>query len=310
MNRRNFVRTLSLAAPFLRTLWASAAGQPRVFFLGMSALKTNVNDVTIHLPAAGYHRPVIVANKKVLTDLGLTALTASDFNLDVAHLDLGQVDGAACLSNAKLTVSSSGKPTLSPKLESALPKVGEMYQKLTTKPPDRYEFPNDSSSVELKSGGTLRLPFQPSRNVGTWGFQWRLEKEPSPNVWDPIGDWHSLTDLVVFDSTAASLTLTLGQKTASLKDDDRLWLLNFPVQQGADKTNQVIEHAHEWFDIAYPPLSAAQKKIRFYTHARFDRLPVKENYKFKHPCLYGATDVPDSRRYIPPDSDPCFAVQI
>ena len=312
MNRRNFVRTLSLAAPFVRTLLASAAGLPRVYFLGMSALKMNADDVTAHLPAVGYHRAFIVASNKVLTDLGLTALSANTFNLDVAHIDLRQLglNSAACLSNATLVISSSGKPTLSAKLESALPKVGEMYERLTTKAPERYEFPNNSPSVQLKSAGTLRLPFQPSRNVGTWGFQWRLEKETGTNVWDPIGDWHGLTDLVVFDSTSSPLTLTLGGKTASLKDDDRMWLVNFPVQQGVDRTNQIIEHAHEWFDIAYPPLNAAQKKIRFYTHARFERLPVKENYKFTHPCLQGAPEIPDTRRYIPPDSDPCFAVQL
>ena len=124
--------------------------------------------------------------------------------------------------------------------------------------------------------------------------------------------------MLVFQSTASELPITAGAKTATLKTGQSLWLFNVPTTDPpVDETPQIVEHAHDYFEILSPPLDHPENAL-IQTWTRYDRIPPKRNVgRFVHPCAIAPLRADSQAHplatpaivYFPPDTDPCFLVQ-
>jgi hypothetical protein len=292
----------------------------------MSVIERQNDFVKLHLPALHDHRAFVVAkDAATIEQLGAQerANHLTKANIGLAHKDLpGKLRAIGCLTPTQFAVTAGhgNGVHMTTSLQAALPNLGELYRRSQseTRVPKLREVP---TVFEIR-GGSLRLGYQPSQNAGTIGVQWIFcdgsEAEMESDQGRPISDSHPLTDIVALEATGRDHTISItrrGAPAAVVNEGETLWFFNAPTKTiKKDTTKYLIEDAHHYFNLFE---TRPAKAIWARTSTRFDRVPVPKDPEgkeltFFHPCISQRDwdALPREQRYMPPDSDPCFAVMI
>jgi hypothetical protein len=229
-------------------------------------------------------------------------MRALDAGLNEGHDDMGLPDEyAVCFAAPRVTIGS-GASQIDASLSDHLPSVTEVATQID---PSRSQhtlsaMPAGTLVVSL-NGGRLRMPGKPSNNKGTHGIPWQFNFKSNP-----VGRDYLLTDLLVYHCRDASVALTAGSASTTLGAGERLWIVNVPTEKQDDKdTTDVIAHAHEWFSLVSPSLPGSPDDVSVRAKKRYTR-DKSTRSRFVHPCADPRTI---SRKYFPPDTDPCFLVR-
>lgn len=331
MNRRQFISSTSAAmiAPVLsqRIQAQAARARPKLLLFGMCVIQPGRPGAPLraHLPALGRHAAFAVGDQRQVGAFW-TAKPADQIYLANIHDDL-QLSHVGCMrsgENQTLFATGGRETVFGSAVAGALPKLTELAKKIAPSHNYALNLPKGTPSVQL-SGGELRLPYQTSRAVGTWGYGWRFRSGTRE-----FGDTYRLTDLLVFESNTDSLTLRIGTKETALAMGEKMWLINIPTsmveeinredgkcepivdpRKEAECRNE-IDDAHHFFEVLtnHEQLPADLNVKTFANFFRQDRIPGPPGHDPKHPCDDQATLAVTLRRYIPPDTDPCFATQV
>jgi hypothetical protein len=308
MNRREFVVLSATVVGAGLPSSAQALPRPKLVFFGMTVFDEVGAGYRALCPRAGAHMPFFVGELAVLNNLvRLDRIVRLSKGLEEAHGKLADFPRGACLDgDQRYEVTGSGSTTLDPKLRARLPELATIAAAGTMR---SHVFSSPGGAEFELSGGTLRESTYPSESPGTKpGVMYRISirgKEVAKDL--------NLTDLAVFESNGPTLRVSWSQGPGSvvLEAGEELWVLNFPVVAKPDTTPNVIEHAHDWFEMV------GLKKEDGLVVERMVPVPRRDDTRktpFRHPCLSDdrlkalGSPAPDLKRELPPDSDPCFQV--
>ena len=326
MRRRQFISAASAALAYglmPKILAQEGTARPKVFLFGRCIIQKKITGLFAHLPMNHYHRAFALGSKAHLESIFGVSVNDASQSLKRIHDDL-PLEKFVCvpLGDTDLDIEGDGDTVFSNAASAAIPNLIDVAKKIKNQTYS-LKLPKDSLEIKL-SGGELRLPYHTSRAAGTKGIVWRFcvgDKE--------YGDAYHLTDLLVFESNTMELKLDFEKRDAvTLGPGAQLWLLNLPTQlegpekdetgkvckdmpegEARNKCFNVIENAHHVFEnlTNHEDLPSG---VLVRSHSKFTRLPAPDVPEFKHPCLDQKVYEAIRARYIPPDTDPCFATQV
>jgi hypothetical protein len=123
--------------------------------------------------------------------------------------------------------------------------------------------------------------------------------------------------VAVFESDAETMKMSAGATSLDLPTHTTIWIANFPLLKREDTESRTIEDGHHWLDVVEPAHSAKKVEARTTDSVVWP----KSKTEFHHPC--GTPEAIEKahaewmksgspqrlKRYIPPDTDPCFMVR-
>jgi hypothetical protein len=310
MRRREFLGAVATAVAASARVplfaQASSAPPPKIMLFGFAVVSKDGTSIVARLPTVGTHRTFLAGTSAVIGRLAAamkkTPVPGFGSGIGDGHNDLkGKDIQLLCLTVTDIIIGKKGDATnLQANLEDFVPRIPVVASKMRAGSYAFANYPKDTTTLSL-SGGTLRMPGVKSNNQGTHDIAWQFQLDGKD-----VDKTYKLTDLLVFDSAAGTIDLSLHGVPApvTLQSGEQLWFVNVPMQQDEDKTVTTIEHAHDWFSLLTPAVSG---KIEAVTKTPFTR--TKGTVRFKHPCAPPV--VPTGKppvMFFPPDTDPCFAV--
>jgi hypothetical protein len=309
MKRREFLGAVATAvAAASARVPLLAQTPPKIMLFGFAVISKNGTSVVANLPDLGTHAaflagPSAVINR-IATAAGNKPVPGTGSGVGDGHTDLGGKDTQLlCLKVKDVVVGNRGAATsIQANINDYVPRLPVVASKMAAASYTFAGIPPTSAKVSL-NGGLLRMPTTKSNNQGTHDIPWQFQLNGTD-----VDKTYLLTDLLVFDSSASTIDVDLGNgtKPVTLQSGEALWFVNVPTQQAADKTVTTIEHAHEWFSLLKPPIKGTIEAVAKKTYTR-----TKGKVRFKHPCAPSpveANNQPPMILYFPPDTDPCFVV--
>jgi hypothetical protein len=320
MKRREFIGSvtagvIAAGAGIRASAQASNGPNPKIMLFGFTVISRGGSGIVAHMPKVGSHETFAAGPSKVISLLGSRMsqkpVPGLNSGIGVGHDDLKGSDiSLLCLTDPAVAVGKNGDPAQMSNLDAFVPKLPVLAGLMQGGSHAFGAYPPGSITIAL-NGGTLRMPGKKSNNPGVQDVPWQFQF----NGKDIDKPYH-LTDILVFDSTAAHIEVVIGKNTVTLGPGQQLWFINVPtVKDTTDKNAMVIEHAHEWFSLLTPAVAGKIEAVA--------KKPVSwpaGSWLFKHPCAPqtpappmagppgASTPQPVKPAFFPPDTDPCFIV--